>query len=150
MYENSDKFVLNRKSRFSHIEVCCSYTFTAVFFSELGTHGRVRFWVRFFQVSWVPVRFWVPIFSSGSGSGSKIFRTRVLGSVLGSKKKNFYLIFGHTEIDISLNLERDFSYLSHNTSFFSAATSKIFKGSSQLKIQSLKLAKREGEKRNNS
>jgi hypothetical protein len=27
MYENSDKFVLNRKSRFSHFEVCCSYTF---------------------------------------------------------------------------------------------------------------------------
>jgi hypothetical protein len=27
MYENSDKFVLNRKSRFSHFEVGCSYTF---------------------------------------------------------------------------------------------------------------------------
>jgi hypothetical protein len=27
MYENSDKFVLNRKSRFSHFEICCSYTF---------------------------------------------------------------------------------------------------------------------------
>jgi hypothetical protein len=27
VYENSDKFVLDRKSRFSHFEVCCSYTF---------------------------------------------------------------------------------------------------------------------------
>ncbi len=47
MYENSDKSVLNRKSRFSHFEVCCSYTFIrkperfSLKFAEItGGHSR--------------------------------------------------------------------------------------------------------------